>query len=314
MKEFRTDLALEVRESFEKEDVEIKGVALKEEFDKKTNVKVTTVEIRTQQGAQAMRKPIGTYITIEAQDFLEKDITYHKTISSILTQYLKRLFKKVKNGPVLVVGLGNREATPDSLGPKVVDGLCVTRHFIKEFGDTFTIKEKDHPLCAIAPGVMAQTGMETMELLKGIVKEIQPACVIAVDALAARSTNRLITTVQLTDTGICPGAGIGNNRQALNKESLGVDVIAIGVPTVVDAMTIVRDSLEYLFGQQEFTESQRDEFFQEITQNSGIINMFVTPKNIDESVQWISDTISEAINSCFVGKEQKSSETMVSNA
>ena len=95
---------------------------------------------------------------------------------------------------------------------------------------------------------MAQTGMETMELLKGIVKEIQPACVIAVDALAARSTNRLITTVQLTDTGICPGAGIGNNRQALNKESLGVDVIAIGVPTVVDAMTIVRDSLEYLFG------------------------------------------------------------------
>ncbi len=161
---------------------------------------------------------------------------------------------------------------------------------------------------------MAQTGMETMELLKGIVKEIQPACVIAIDALAARSTNRLITTVQLTDTGICPGAGIGNNRQALNKESLGVDVIAIGVPTVVDAMTIVRDSLEYLFGQQEFTESQRDEFFQEITQNSGIINMFVTPKNIDESVQWISDTISEAINSCFVGKEQKSSETMVSNA
>lgn len=313
MKEFRTDLALEVKESFEQDDVEIKGVALKEEFDKKTNVRVTTVEIRNRQGAEAMGKPVGTYITLEAEEFLEKDDGYHNKISKLLAGYLKRLTKDMDEGAILVVGLGNREATPDSLGPQVVDNLCVTRHYIQEFGDCFGEKKVKHPLCAIAPGVMAQTGMETMELLKGIVDEIRPVCVIAVDALAARSTSRLITTVQLTDTGICPGAGIGNNRQALNKESLGVEVIAVGVPTVVDAMTIVRDSLKVMFQQQEFTEQEREGFFNEIIQSSGIHNMFVTPKNIDESVKSISYTISEAINACFVGKDLITGEKVVSN-
>lgn len=311
MKEIRTDLALEVKESFEEDDVEIKGVVLKEDYDKETNLKVTTVEILDEQGAQAMGKPIGTYITLEAKEFLEKDEDYHAQISKILSNHMKQLTKQCKEGTVLVVGLGNREATPDSLGPLVVDNLCVTRHFVNEFGKEFGSGWIKRPVCAVAPGVMAQTGMETIEILKGIVEQVKPAFVIAVDALAARSTHRLITTMQLTDTGICPGAGIGNNRKALNKENLGVDVIAIGVPTVVDAMTIVRDSMDQMLKQQEFTENEMEHFFQEIEQQSGADNLFVTPKNIDESVKNISYTISEAINACFVGKDLITSETVV---
>lgn len=293
----RTDLALEVRETFEDDDVEIQGVVLKEDYDKKKDIRVTTVEIKDQKGAEAMGKPIGTYITIEAPNLGGNDESFHEPITDEIAKYIKNLAGDLKKSEILVAGLGNREVTPDSLGPWVVDNLFVTRHLIKEFGEEFREKHKLGNVSAIAPGVMAQTGMETSEIIRGIIGETHPKLVIVIDALAARSTQRLNSTIQITDTGISPGSGVGNNRKALNKESLGVEVIALGVPTVVDAATIVNDSLWKFMDKQGFEESEKHQFISEV--NESVHNMFVTPKNIDESVKRISYTISEAINKCF---------------
>ena len=293
----RTDLALEVKESFE-DDVEVKGVVVNEDYNKDLDVKVTTVEIKDEHGAKMMGKPIGTYITIEAPKLKESDESYHKPISEEIAKYIKQLAKDVKSQEILVAGLGNREITPDILGPMVVDNLFVTRHLIREFGDEFQKKHKLGNISAIAPGVMAQTGMETSEIIRGIINETHPKLVIVIDALAARSVERLNTTVQITDTGISPGSGVGNHRNALNKESLGVDVIALGVPTVVDAATIVHDTLEEFMHKAGFAEEEVQQFTYQVSKEA-IKNMYVTPKNIDDSVKRLSFTISEALNHCF---------------
>ena len=294
----RTDLALEARESFPDDDVEIKGVTLTEDFDKENNIRITTVEILDEVGAKAMGKSIGTYITIEAPELNNSSEDYHKPVSEHIKRSLKRLAGDLYKEEVLVVGLGNREVTPDALGPQVVDNLFVTRHLIREYGDEF--KEKNHlgNISAISPGVMAQTGMETVEIIKGIIKETNPKLIIVIDALASRSINRLNTTVQLTDAGISPGSGVGNNRKALNEETLGIRVIAVGVPTVVDAGTIVADTLTKYMESTGFNEEDIFKFISEVN-SSQMYNMFVTPKNIDELVKQISFTISEALNTCF---------------
>ena len=294
----RTDLALEVRESFEEDDVEIRGVTLTEKYDEETNICVTTVVIKDDHGSDVMRKPIGTYITIEAPRLNENDEGYQEPVSKEIAKNLMKLVGEINHKEVLVAGLGNREVTPDALGPEVVDNLLVTRHLIKEYGQEFQTENKLANVSAISPGVMGQTGMETSEILKGIVNETKPSLVIVIDALASRSVNRLNTTIQITDTGICPGSGVGNNRQALNKESLGLPVIALGVPTVVDAATIVNDTMEQFMIKQGFKASEINQFKNEINEQI-IYNMFVTPKNIDESIKRISFTISEALNSCF---------------
>lgn len=297
-KKIRTDLALEERESFPEDDAEIKGVVLTEDYDKENDIRVSTVIIKDEKGAKAMGKPIGTYITIEAPEIIKSDESYHKPVTEEIAKHLKKLAGDLKREEVLVVGLGNREVTPDALGPQVVDNLFVTRHLIKEYGKEF--KEKNHlgNVSAISPGVMAQTGMETVEIIKGIIEETKPKLVIAIDALASRSVNRVNTTIQLTDTGISPGSGVGNNRKAINEESLGTKVIALGVPTVVDAATIVADSLTKYMQKSGFGEEDIDKFISEIREQQ-IENMFVTPKNIDESIKRISYTVSEALNSCF---------------
>lgn len=294
----RTDLALEVRESFPEDDVEIKGVVLEEEYKKEKDIRISTVMIKNKQGQEAMGKPIGTYITIEAPLLKESDENYHKPLAEEITKYIDELSGGLKDKSVLIVGLGNREATPDSLGPRVVDNLFVTRHLIQEFGSEFQEYHKMEAVSAIAPGVMAQTGMETREILKGIIQETKPDLIVAIDALAARSANRLNKTIQITDTGICPGSGVGNNRKALNEESLGVKVIALGVPTVIDAATIVSDRMEEILLKQDFDEIEVQQFLSEIN-HTAIENMFVTPKNIDEAVKRISFTISETLNACF---------------
>lgn len=298
MNKIRTDLALEVRESFPEDDVEIKGVILTEDYNEENNIRVSVVEIKDDKGSRAMQKPIGTYITIEAPELLHSDKDYHKPVSDEVAIQLKRLSGELKREEVLIVGLGNREVTPDALGPQVVDNLFVTRHLIREYGEEF--KEKHHlgSVSAISPGVMAQTGMETVEIIKGIIKETNPKLIIVIDALASRSVNRVNTTIQLTDTGISPGSGVGNNRKALNEESLGTKVIAIGVPTVVDAATIVADSLTKYMQKSDFEEGEIDQFINEVREHQ-IDNMFVTPKNIDESIKMLSYTVSEALNSCF---------------
>lgn len=294
----RTDLALEARESFPDDDVEIKGVTLTEDFDKENNIRVTTVEILDEAGAKAMEKSMGTYITIEAPELNNSSEDYHKPVSEHIKRSLRRLAGDLYKEEILVVGLGNREVTPDALGPQVVDNLFVTRHLIREYGDEF--KEKNHlgNISAISPGVMAQTGMETVEIIKGIIKETNPKLIIVIDALASRSINRLNTTVQLTDAGISPGSGVGNNRKALNEETLGIRVIAVGVPTVVDARTIVADTLTKYMESTGFNEEDIFKFISEVN-SSQMYNMFVTPKNIDELVKQISFTISEALNTCF---------------
>lgn len=293
----RTDLALEVRESFE-EDVEIKGVIVNEDYNKDLDIKVTTVEIKDEHGAEMMRKPIGSYITIEAPKLKESDESYHEPIAEEIAKHIKSLIPDVKGQEVLVAGLGNREVTPDILGPMVVDHLFVTRHLIEQYGEEFKEKYNLGNVSAIAPGVMAQTGMETSEIIRGIIQQTHPKLVIAIDALAARSVDRVNTTVQITNTGISPGSGVGNHRNALNKESLGVDVIAIGVPTVVDAATIVHDTLESFMCKAGFEEEEVAKFTYQVSQEA-MKNMFVTPKNIDDTVKRLSFTISEALNQCF---------------
>ncbi len=305
--EIRTDLALEMRERFAKDNVEVEGVVLEEEFRENKKIRVSTVIIKNEHGAEVMKKPEGTYITVEAAKLLSGGEADQRIAGMEIGRQLKRLCEKKKIQKLLVAGLGNREVTPDSLGPLVIDHLLVTRHLLKEYGEGFLKRQFGHELeqevelSAVAPGVMAQTGMEALEILKGIVHQTKPDLVLVIDALAARSVERLNTTVQLTDTGICPGAGIGNNRQAINKESLGCPVIAVGVPTVVDAVTIVMDSMEVLLKKQNYTKHEIGMFLSGVETLRTVDTMFVTPKSIDEAIRSIGGAISEAVNFCFFG-------------
>lgn len=292
----RTDLALEAKERIGSEEGLVNGV----DFDEKqrdNGVVVSTVRILTKNAQKAMGRPKGCYITIEAPDMIENDEGYHRNISMELAKNIQTLIpqmakKDAKELSVLIVGLGNRAVTPDALGPRVVDNMFITRHILKEYGKYAFGNEQVNKISGIVPGVMAQTGMECLEIVRGVVKETNPDLVIAVDALAARNTKRLCRTIQLTDTGITPGSGIGNHRDALNKESVGVPVISIGVPTVVDAATIVNDTMHTLLG-----ELQQSEELCSISNSLANLNaMFVTPKDIDESIRRLSFTISEGLN------------------
>ena len=309
----RTDLALEQKERFEADNVEISGVVLEENYDEERDIKVTTVRIETENGARIMGKPVGTYITLEAPELAVPDEGYHQEVSEEIRRFLGRLLDMGKEDfSVLVVGLGNRQVTPDALGPYVADNLNITRHIVKEYGKYAMGKERVRLLSAIVPGVMGQTGMETVEIIRGVVKETRPDAVIAIDALAARNSRRLNRTVQISDTGISPGSGIGNQRNAITEETVGVPVIAIGVPTVVDAATIVNDAMENLLAQMERSETMKGvgvvlqgynaaekyELVKELIAPH-LNGMFVTPKDVDETVKRISFTISEALNQLF---------------
>jgi len=290
---------------------QLRGVKVEEEADEEREIYTTTVTIETENGAKAMGKPVGTYITIEAPNMSEPDEDYHREISRELAKHLNHLTDGRKDS-VLVVGLGNREVTPDALGPDVVNNLRITRHMIKEYGRLPSGIEAAGEISAIVPGVMAQTGMETLEIIRGVVEETKPGIVVVVDALAARSTKRLNRTIQVTDTGINPGSGVGNHRDAINKETLGVPVIAVGVPTVVDAATIVNDTMEELVAEMDRSDSMRmlggtlgtldqaekHEMIHNLI-SPHLNTMFVTPKDIDETVKYLSYTISEALNMTF---------------
>ena len=298
----RTDLALEAKESFSGSDVEVHGVVVEEEYDKEQNLRLTRVRIESERGAREMGKPIGTYLTLEAPGMASPDEDYHREISEKLAEYLKELMGGQKNPSVLVVGLGNRDVTPDALGKHEPDPEterlleeCIReaesaadfRHLIREYGREVMGVGDCCEISGLAPGVMAQTGMETSEIIKGVVQEISPDLLIVIDALAARSTRRLCRTIQLTDTGIQPGSGVGNHRAALTKETLGIPVIAIGVPTVVEAAAIIYDA-------QGNCEQMPPH----------LNGMFVTPKNIDELIKQLSFTLSEALNMVFAHGER----------
>lgn len=318
----RTDLAMEQKERFESDHVEVSGVVLEEEYDEEKEIKITTVRIETENGAKAMGKPVGTYLTLEAPNMAAADEGYHREISETLADFLEKYMKDTeenqeKGYSVLVVGLGNREVTPDALGPYVVDQLNVTRHIVQEYGRYAVGKGGSRIASAIVPGVMAQTGMESAEIIRGIVNETTPDLIMVIDALAARSTKRLNRTIQISDAGIYPGAGVGNHRSEITKDTMGIPVIAIGVPTVVDAATIVNDTMENFITALETSETlkgvgvvlqgynsaEKYELVKELIAPH-LNGMFVTPKDIDDTVRRISYTISEAMNMLFAGKEK----------
>lgn len=282
--EGRTDLALEASEGLKTSGGRENGIVM-EEYQK-NDIRITSVKITTKEAEQAVGKPKGTYITLESQELLYEDEGYHRELSEELASQIKKLLPEKYRQSLLVVGLGNKDVTPDALGPLAVGHLCITRY----------LEPAGMKISAIVPGVMAQTGMETAEIVRGVVNETKPTAVIAIDALAARSTRRLNTTIQIADTGIHPGSGVGNHRHGLTRESLGVPVLAIGVPTVVDAATIVGDVMGQLLDTME--EAQKRTLIYGFM-DERLKNLFVTPKDIDETVKRISYTISEAINMAF---------------
>lgn len=228
MYNFRTDLALERREIFKKNNnlEEIDGVEIEnKEIDE--NLKVTKVNITNQNGEQSIGKPIGTYITIDIQKLRLAEEAEIQKSAEVLSDELKEIINKhiESKDDILVVGLGNMYVTPDSLGPKVINDIDVTRHIIKYLPQY--IDENSRPVSAISPGVLGTTGIETLEILEGVVKEIKPKLLIVIDALASRSIERISSTIQLSDTGIVPGAGVGNTRKEISKSILGIPVVAI---------------------------------------------------------------------------------------
>ena len=299
MFEIRTDLAVETSEK-RPDGKEISGLLVEKE-KRGEDITITKVRIETQKAAKTMGKPRGTYISIEADQMMEEDNDYHREISEIFSEQLKNFLpKQYQKKKILVIGLGNREVTPDALGPKVIDQLFITRHLLEEFGKYMVELEECCSISGIVPGVMAQTGMETVEILQGVVAQTKPDIVIAVDALAARSIKRLNRTIQITDTGIIPGSGVGNYRNAITKEHLGIPVIAVGIPTVVDAATIVADFCTGLMENKKELEEMEETVRGMIPPKLNA--MYVTSKDIDEAVNRLSYTISEGLNMTFVPK------------
>ena len=292
----RTDLALELQEGTEEQGEQ--GVTVMTKENAEEDIRETVIEITNAQGAARLGKPVGTYVTIESRQLACMDVSYHEPMMRRLVSYLQPHMRGKYH--VLIVGLGNRMVTPDALGPMVVDNLCITRHLIRE--DLVAAK---YMYSAIAPGVMAQTGMETGELLLGMIEKTRPDLVIAVDALAARSADRLNKTIQLTNTGIAPGSGVGNHRTPLTEETLGVPVIGLGVPTVISVPSIIDAALDTMVNAlgkngmdqvlMELNDTERYALAKEML-TPVLADMYVTPKNVDDAVKRISYTISEALN------------------
>ncbi len=294
----RTDLALELNEAVDKSDSRYSGVMVRERIDPVSSVKVTTLEILNEEGEKLFNREAGTYVTLEADELGVSDEIYSERVVELLSIQIGELLKPCvkNNSSVLVIGLGNREVTADSLGPCVVERLLINRHLSREnlHGEehgniTEEAKEKSEggsigeghvlKLSALTPGVMAQTGIETAQIIKGIVRETKPGIVIAIDALAARNTERLNTTVQLSNRGINPGSGVGNHRVGITYDSIGVPVLAIGVPTVIDAATIVSDVTK------DWSKVPKH-----------LADMYVTPKDVDACVRTIAEIIADSIN------------------
>lgn len=280
MRQIRTDLAMESYSAHGGDGLEGVQVNTWEQGD----IQVTEVLIEDGTGERILGKKQGSYITITFPQGRGRDAMLRTAASAVLGEELARLLPPCEdaNEPILVVGLGNRDVTPDSLGPLVADRTLVTRHMFRELPDS--VDERMRSVCAIAPGVLGVTGLETVELVVGLVESVRPRAVIAVDALSARECSHLASTIQLSDTGIQPGSGVGNHRRALCRDTLGVPVIAIGVPMVVHAATIVRDAMEALSGDAPGAhEDALDAMAQDLL-GSAIGEMIVTPREVDQLV------------------------------
>lgn len=304
---FRTDLASERRDIYQKANKleQIDGIETTEEQINE-NIRVERVKIINSNGEQAIGKPIGNYITIDVKKLKIATEDEIQKASEVVTNELKNLIDNhiQKQEEILVVGLGNVYVTPDSLGPKVINEIDVTRHLINYLPQY--VEEGTRPVSAVAPGVLGTTGIETMEILKGIVDNTKPKLIMVIDALASRSIERISSTIQISDTGIVPGAGVGNTRKEISQATLGIPVIAIGIPTVVELATLVSDGIDIFINRlQQKAESndylnrlQQDDKYEEVKEalNVGEYNMIVTPKEIDDLIENMKDVVTRGIN------------------
>lgn len=305
---FRTDLALERRDLYKRAnnlDKEIEGIRTEEE-ENGPRIRTSRVKVLDKNGAEAIGKPVGSYITIDIQKLkvaTEEDI---QESAEVLAKELRVLLGEHANpkDEILVVGLGNQYVTPDALGPKVINEIDVTRHILTYMPQV--LSSQTRPVSAISPGVLGTTGIETLEILKGIVDNIHPKMLIVIDALASRSIERISSTIQLADTGITPGAGVGNTRKELSQSTLGIPVIALGIPTVVELATLISDGIDIFIDRlQEKSESneylnklQQEDKYEEVKEalKVGEYNMIVTPKEIDDLIENMKDIVARGIN------------------
>jgi len=308
MYNFRTDLALERRNLYRTANNiknEIDGIETEEE-KVGDDILTTRVKVLSKQGEEAINKPIGNYITIDIKNLKVANEDEMQKASEVVTKELKALIDKhvSSKDPVLVVGLGNLYVTPDALGPKVINEIDITRHLLEYMPEV--LNEDTRSVSAVSPGVLGTTGIETQEILKGIVQNINPKLIIIIDALSSRSIERISSSIQIADTGIVPGAGVGNTRKELTKDSLGVPVIAIGIPTVVEAATIAADSLT-MFIQKVQEQAKSNDFLNQLQEKDKYeiikevlspndYNFIVTPKEIDELIENMKDIVARGIN------------------
>ena len=307
MYNFRTDMADERRDIYKKINNlnEIPGIETQEK-NEGNDIKVSKVKVLDETGEDAIGKPIGTYVTIDIKNLKlagEKEI---QISSEIVTRELNELIEKhiSKEDGILIVGLGNKEVTPDALGPKVVQDIDITRHLLTYAPEI--LKEGTRPVSAVAPGVLGTTGIETLEIIKGIVDNVKPNLLIVIDSLASKSIERISSTIQIADTGIVPGAGVGNKRKELSVNTLGIPVIAIGVPMVVDLATITDDCLN-LFITKLQQEAKSNDYLNKLKQQDNYeeikealipndFNMIVTPKEIDDLIENMGSVVARGIN------------------
>ncbi|MCL6594376.1 MAG: GPR endopeptidase, partial [Alicyclobacillus sp.] len=289
----RTDLAVEAHELARQQVQQVPGVA--EETEEFEGIRVTRVHVQTAQGERALGKRRGHYVTLEIPGLRRRNPELQQRVVEQFSKEFQSLLRMPERGTVLVVGLGNAAVTPDALGPKVVQRLFVTRHLFQYFPNL--LGEGYRTVAAVSPGVLGVTGVETSEIVLGIVEHVKPDVVVAVDALAARSLHRVNSTIQIADSGISPGSGVGNQRKALDEQTLGCKVLAVGVPTVVDAATIANDAMELILNQlkrsvpgngasqifDQFNPQEKWQMIREVLEPLGN-NLVVTSKEIDEFI------------------------------
>lgn len=308
----RTDLALETRELYKKSNqIEAPGVEV--ETESLDELSITRVKIKTTEGAEAMGKAPGNYITLEVPELNQGIKEINDKVVDVLAKEINRILNVDLKASVLIVGLGNWNVTPDALGPKVISKIAVTRHLL-EYASEY-IEKGTRSVSVIAPGVLGITGIETGEIIKGVIEKVKPDVVIAIDALASRKMERVSTTIQIADTGISPGSGVGNKRMELSKDTLGIPVIAIGIPTVVDAVTLANDTLDLMldkmvekYGEQGdlkkiLGNSESGDKMQLIREVLApyVGELVVTPKEIDSIVTNISEVVAGGINIALHG-------------
>lgn len=304
---FRTDLAVEAKDMYVRENKrDIEGISVNEEVTEE--IKTTTVKVETAEAGEKIGKPIGNYITIDFPELVFYDGETMDKVSNAVEKSLSDIIDLKDEKMILVVGLGNWRITADSLGPKVAEKIMVTRHIKELMPDS--LDEAIRPVSCISPGVLGVTGIETGEVIKSVVEKIKPDLVICIDALGSRKLERVNRTIQISDSGISPGAGVGNHRMKLNEESLGVKVIGIGVPTVVHAATIANDVIdlviEDLIGKVEkgkgfyemlnsIDRNEKEEIISSVL-DSDMGELMVTPKNVDSTIESLSKIIANGIN------------------